>query len=141
MPNIDDFPPLQAYQQEYEEMTVARPTLVTPGLAREIERMSSRPGSVFPIPEGSLRDMGETVSIPFVDGSNARIEETGEFVWTSQDGTTTPISKLEDSHLANIIKLLSRNMIGLDEKSRQYQRNESTLILMRAERDKRNAQS
>lgn len=60
-----------------------------------------------------------------------------EFTWTTEDGQIIPISKLEDSHLANIIKMLSRNMVGLDEHSSTYQRNESTLIRMRIERDRR----
>lgn len=60
-----------------------------------------------------------------------------EFVWTSEDGRQTTISKLEDSHLANIMKMLSRNMVGIPKDSGQYTEHERILKLMRAERDKR----
>lgn len=132
--------PASLWATQYEDMITPRPMVISSDMAEEIENITSAPGAVYPIPEGAISSYGESVEIPNMRDMMVESQQTDEFIWTTESGDRVPISKLEDDHLANIIKMLSRNMIGLDEKSRQYQRNESTLILMRAERDKRNAQ-
>lgn len=127
------------YAQEYNR---GMPMVVDSSFAEEITAPES---AVIAVPRGSLRSIdpptvnaGETISIPFLNGSNARIQADGEFIWTTETGENIPISKLEDSHLYNIIRMLSRNMVGEEKDSQTYIRNERTLILMREERDKRN---
>lgn len=115
------------YEQGYP--TSPTPTIVSSEVARRIEDMSA--GSVLEFPDF------QTV---FVDPRPTQPTQPPEFIWTTQDGNQIPISRIEDGHLLNIIKMLSKNMIGISKSSGAYQNNEHTLELMRAERDKRNAQ-